>query len=162
MGRSRNNQLIAAVFEAARQPLSPKEVWERAYAKKPGLGIATVYRTIKALVRENYLRIIEFPGGVLRYELRQPNSERDHPPHHFYCRACRNFYPIRGCVARLDELTPPGFRLTDHDLILYGYCDTCQSNPETPPRAADRPDVHTPPPEPPDSHAPRRPSPPHT
>ena len=43
---------IHQVLEASGRPLSPPEIFSEARSIAPGLGMATVYRTIKRLIDE--------------------------------------------------------------------------------------------------------------
>lgn len=111
---------IRQALEEADGPLSPQEVWDSARLHLPGIGIATVYRTIKTLVESGYLRPVELPGQPPRYEV---SGKKHH--HHFYCRQCSRVFEIDGCPRNLAALTPPGFLLEDHELVLYGLCPNC-------------------------------------
>ena len=111
---------IRAAVEAADRPLSPQEILAAAAEASPGLGLATVYRTIKAGVDAGWLQPVELPGGPVRYE---PAGKQHH--HHFECRACRRVYEVDGCPDNLDDLVPVGFVLENHDVTLYGLCLTC-------------------------------------
>jgi Fur family transcriptional regulator, ferric uptake regulator len=108
-----------AIGESGR-PLSPREVLDAARAHCPGLGIATVYRTLKALVEEGALAQVELPGEPPRYEA---TGKRHH--HHFHCRACDRVYELDGCPEGLRNLTPAGFALESHEVVLYGRCAEC-------------------------------------
>ena len=89
---------------------------------RPGLGIATVYRTLKALVEEGALTQVELPGEPPRYET---HGKRHH--HHFHCRACDRVYELEGCPEGLRSLTPAGFSLESHEVVLYGRCAACSA-----------------------------------
>lgn len=86
----------------------------------PRLGIATVYRTVKAMLEDGTLRAVELPGAPARYEL----SGKGHH-HHFHCRACDGVFEVEACPGRMSGLLPGGFRLERHEIILYGLCAGC-------------------------------------
>lgn len=88
-----------------------------------GLGMATVYRAIKALTGEGWLVPVEVPGAPPRYEVR---GKAHH--HHFHCLKCGKLFGLDGCLERLGKLIPPSFRVVDHVVLLYGNCATCESN----------------------------------
>lgn len=117
---TRQRQAIRQVFEDADRPLGPQEVLQASQTYTPGIGIATVYRTLKALLRQGWLVSVALPGESSRYEM----AGKTHH-HHFRCRACNRVYEIDGCLANLQQLTPNGFRLEDHEVVLYGTCNTC-------------------------------------
>lgn len=111
---------IRDVFEVAARPLGPREVLEAAQPDVPTLGIATVYRTLKALVGEGWLVPVDLPGEAARYELA---GKKHH--HHFVCDACDRVYEVEGCPGNLRAVVPPGFRLDRHEVVLYGTCEDC-------------------------------------
>jgi Fur family ferric uptake transcriptional regulator len=118
--KTRQRQAIRQVFEETDNPLGPQEVLLAAQAYTPGLGIATVYRTLKALVAEGWLVVVTLPGEPQRYEV----AGKGHH-HHFRCRACDRVFEIDGCPTSVKRLTPRGFRLEGHEVVLYGTCNTC-------------------------------------
>lgn len=120
---SRNTQQRAAIrqaFESADRPLSPAEALEVAQATVPGIGIATIYRNVKALVAEQWLSEVQLPGSPSRYEV-----AGKHHHHHFRCRLCDRVFDVDACPPDLRSLTPPGFRLEGHDITLFGCCAGC-------------------------------------
>lgn len=119
---TRQRDAIREVFIAAKQPLSPFEVLLAGRRELKGLGIATVYRTINALVESGWLNAVELPGDSPRYE----RSGSGHH-HHFQCRGCSGVFEIRGCPGDLKNLIPPGFLLEGHEVVLYGRCGSCAS-----------------------------------
>jgi len=112
---------IRSALQNAGRPLSPLEILRAARKRSPGMGLATVYRALKALVEERWADAVEIPGDAPRYEVRH----RGHH-HHFVCRQCDRVYEVEGCLKTLvRSLTPAGFRLDDHDMTLYGRCAEC-------------------------------------
>ena len=119
----RNTRQRSAIREAiarAERPLLPQEVLEAAQHAVPGLGIATVYRNLKALVEEGELQSVNLPGENPRYEL----SGHSHH-HHFQCTACQRVFDVHACPGDLNRLAPAGFTVDDHELTLYGRCLDC-------------------------------------
>jgi len=111
---------IRDALEEAGRPLSPQEILEAAQAGVPGLGIATVYRNVRALESEGWLQAVDLPGAPSRYEV----ADKDHH-HHFHCRRCDGVFDIEHCPGSFKDLAPRGFRLESHEIILYGLCDGC-------------------------------------
>ena len=108
-----------AIAKAAR-PLLPQEVLDAAQQEVPGLGLATVYRNLKALVEEGSLTPVNLPGANQRFEL-----VHHHHHHHFQCRSCERVFDVHACPGDLSRLAPAGFTVEDHDLTLYGRCGDC-------------------------------------
>lgn len=115
------NAIRRAIREAGR-PLSAAEVLDSAGLYAPGLGIATVYRTLRAFLDEGSAVEVPIPGEPPRYETRDAAS-RHH--HHFHCDNCGRVFDVPGCPRGLDELAPPDFTISGHDLFLYGQCSVC-------------------------------------
>ncbi|MFP4171386.1 MAG: Fur family transcriptional regulator [Candidatus Hydrogenedentota bacterium] len=114
---------IYRVLEETDRPLSPQEVLEQARREVPNLGIATVYRTVKALTEGGDLTAVQLPGEAPRYEL-----AGKHHHHHFRCLKCNRVFEIEGCPGGLAALLPDGFVLEGHDVVLYGRCNECRKN----------------------------------
>lgn len=111
---------IHAVFADAARPLSFDEVLEAARQEVPGLGIATVYRTVKSLTENGDLVPVDLPGEPSRYEL----AGKGHH-HHFSCNDCGRVFELEGCPGNITRLLPPGFTMSGHEVVLYGRCAQC-------------------------------------
>lgn len=117
---TQQRRAIRAAIDEANRPLSPREVLDSAKRTSPGLGIATVYRTLKTWVEEGGLTQVDLPGEAPRYEA---TGKQHH--HHFHCRSCDRVYELFGCPENLRSLTPAGFTLEAHEVVLYGRCAAC-------------------------------------
>lgn len=113
---------IYRVLEEADRPLSPQEVLEHARREVPNLGIATVYRAVKAMVEAGDLTSVQLPGEAPRYEF-----AGKHHHHHFRCLKCDRVFEIEGCPGGLASMLPEGFQLERHDVVLYGACSECRN-----------------------------------
>ena len=120
---TRQKEAIKAVLEEQAGPLLPDDIHRLAVKAVPSLGIATVYRSLKNLQEEGQVCCVEIPGQPPRYE----RTDKGHH-HHFHCRNCGQVFDLQKCVAGgLKGLAPAGFRVTDHEIILYGFCKSCAS-----------------------------------
>ena len=120
----RNTKQKAAIREAfvtADRPLSPEEAHSCAQLHYPGLGTATVYRNIQALVDEGWLQMVVVPGDSPRYEV----AGKEHH-HHLQCNGCGKLYELEGCIPTFKPKLPRGFRVTGHEFFLYGICSACR------------------------------------
>lgn len=123
--------VLAALKEAGR-PLSPAEILEAAQREVPSLGLATVYRNIRALLEDAQLHAVELPGQPDRYEVADHPGEavtHRHHRHYFQCLSCDRVFPLEGCPGHLEEITPPGFEVEHHELTLLGRCPDCARKP---------------------------------
>jgi len=116
---TRQKTAIRSVLEAARRPLSPQEILEQARDRVPELGIATVYRNLKALLASDEIRAVPLPGDNPRYELASVASVHHH---HFQCTACGRVFDLHACRLDLGTMIPSGFSLERHEITLYGRC----------------------------------------
>ncbi|NBC11679.1 MAG: transcriptional repressor [Planctomycetes bacterium] len=120
MRKTSQRQAIRNAFADAGRPLSVPEALDEAQREVPGMGPATVYRAVNALVDDGFLKAVELPGEPARYEL----AELGHH-HHFHCKACGKVFDVQGCPGKLGQLAPPGFEVASHEIILYGRCAQC-------------------------------------
>lgn len=120
--KTQQRSAIRQAFSEADRPLSPQEVLSAAQRRRPRLALGTVYRNIKALVERGWLRSVSLPGAPDRYEVA---GKRHH--HHFHCRACDGVFEVEACPGDLERITPDGFEVESHEIILYGVCSDCSA-----------------------------------
>jgi len=108
------------VLRSHSNPLTAAEILVLAAKEVPTIGIATVYRSLKSLATDGRVVTVEIPGQPPRYE----RADKGHH-HHFLCRRCGEVYEIEKCLAGIKSIAPPRFQVDDHEIILYGVCDTC-------------------------------------
>lgn len=97
------------------------EVYDRARGAAPGLGLATVYRTIELLRRTGSLRPLSGSGKPVYVRCRPGHH------HHLVCVSCGTVEETELCGAPPDaELRRlHGFRAEAHELDVYGVCRGC-------------------------------------
>lgn len=114
-----------AIWEAlagAPGPLVAEELLAQAQERCRSLGQATVYRELKRLEQEGRIARVQTGDGRVRYEVAQAHH------HHFQCRSCDAVFDVPGCVSTPRSLRanlPRGFRVEDHEVVLYGLCADC-------------------------------------
>jgi Fur family ferric uptake transcriptional regulator len=118
--KTKQRDALVSVLERAERPLSVAELLEAASKRIEGLGVATVYRAVAALLDDGRIDAVEIPGEPTRYE----RSDKGHH-HHFQCEKCDRVFDIAGCLDNLRKLVPPKFRVKEHSVMLYGVCATC-------------------------------------
>ncbi len=119
---TRQRAAIARVLAEARGPLLPEAVLRRAREHAPGLGQATVYRTLKRLAEDGELRAVRLDDERVRYEAAGGHH------HHFRCRGCDEVLDVAGCGLAPPALggpLPAGFRVERHEVVLIGLCARC-------------------------------------
>ena len=123
--RIRNTRQLRAIHDVLNgtdRPVSIEEIHRAAKAREPGLGVATVYRTVKALVEAGTVVSIALPGEGPRFEL----SGKGHH-HHFQCNRCGRIFETKACLGNLRRLVPRRFQITGHEIVLYGRCAECRA-----------------------------------
>ncbi|HET7685120.1 MAG TPA: Fur family transcriptional regulator [Candidatus Limnocylindria bacterium] len=115
--------LVAGALDAAGRQVTAQELWELLRRRAPGLGRATVFRTLETLVASGVARRLEQDGHVYAYVACRPGHH-----HHLACSACGRVEEIgetfiAPVAARVrDEL---GFEIDDARLDFYGRCASC-------------------------------------
>ena len=112
---------IRETFTIAARPLSHQEVLVEARKRVGGMGIATVYRTIKGLIDDGSLTPVDLPGQCARFELAGLTHH-----HHFACRTCERVFDLPGCTGHFHTHLPVGFVAEEHAVVVYGICESCQ------------------------------------
>jgi len=114
-----------AVYEVIREaagPLTIPEIHDRAQERVPGLGIATVYRTVNLLQETDRIHEVILPTGETRYERAGIGHH-----HHFHCRVCDEVFDLDDCPVEIPDRAnfSGGFRVESHEVTLYGVCPDC-------------------------------------
>jgi Fur family ferric uptake transcriptional regulator len=115
------------VVEAMTQTKRPFTIEELA-AALPGVGRATVFRTVRLLVDNNVVCRVVIEDGTVRYQLSSSTTHH----HHLVCSQCGNVEEF--VDEKVDKLiesnaSTRGFRLASHAMELYGLCATCAAVP---------------------------------
>ena len=123
---TRDRRIILQVLRESGIPLTAEHVLERVNATIPGMALSTVYRTLDELVsRGSMQRTLLSNDGHAFFELVGPAHR-----HYMVCLGCHQMFPIRKCPVEdsVDSAAEDlGFEVTDHSLVLYGYCRHCRS-----------------------------------
>jgi Fur family ferric uptake transcriptional regulator len=121
---TKQKKAIRLAFSRAARPLAPEEALVEAAKLVKGISVATIYRTIHALVEDRWLSAVHVPNEPARYEV----AGKGHH-HHFHCGACGRIYDLQGCILEPTPAPklPEGFRVTGHEVFLYGVCDRCST-----------------------------------
>lgn len=122
---TRQRGAVRRVLQRAGRPLTPAEILLDARREISSLGIATVYRNIRALLDERWLTTVELVGEPARYEL------AGMPAHdHFRCRVCGAVFDVPSVPPADHRPLPVGFRLERHETVLHGVCAGCAARGE--------------------------------
>lgn len=119
--------IVDVMFENQGMHLSPEEIYDRVKDKYPEIGLATVYRTLQLLEDMNIVYKLNFNDGCSRYELN--SNTNDHHHHHLICINCGEVIEVK--IDLLENLEQEiedecNFKIVDHSVKFFGYCDKCR------------------------------------
>jgi Fur family ferric uptake transcriptional regulator len=122
---TRQRLLVANALAAAGRQQTAEQLYGGLRRREPGIGRATVFRTLETLVDAGVARRLELEGHIYAYVACLPAHH-----HHIACTRC-------GRVEEIDEayVTPiaqrlardMGFEIDDARLDFYGRCATCRA-----------------------------------
>lgn len=124
---TRQRDLIIRIFSEAGRHLSAEELSLLVKKTEPGVGYATVYRTLKLLSEAGLASERRFEDGFTRYELCESDAHHDH----LICTGCGRILEFENNeIERLQQLVAKKnhFIVTSHKLEIYGRCSECQRN----------------------------------
>ncbi len=114
---------ILQALEASDRPLSVEDIRQR--LGQHGSGVPTIYRNLQCFVEQGWAEPIQGPDQIMRFV--RCRSRAHH--HHLQCEACGRTVEVHACglEASLTALQEPsGFKVTRHELQLFGLCPDCQ------------------------------------
>ena len=130
--RSSKRDRILEIFLRQKGHLSADDLVDIVHREAPGIGRATVYRTLQWMVGAGIARKVDFGEGRSRYE---PSYR--HPRHyHLICNIChRSSEFLSSDIESLIEevATARSFEPTQQVVQIYGTCDDCRTGTQTPP-----------------------------
>ena len=100
----------------------------RARRTHPGVGLATVYRTVKLLEEAGLADSRQFESGHTLYEVAQGRAHHDH----LICQQCGYIVEFESEeIERLQSAAARrmGFNVLRHRHELFGLCEKAQGNP---------------------------------
>jgi Fe2+ or Zn2+ uptake regulation protein len=119
-------QAVLTTLESATDHPTAAELFERVRQTVPGIGPATVYRTLALLVSQGLAQELSLgDGSAARYD---GNTSRHD---HLVCSSCGAASDIESALpAQLlrQMTTRTGYAITRYDLQFHGLCPTCQKS----------------------------------
>lgn len=118
-------KMIAEAFFEYPGHHSLEEFYRHIAILEPGIGMTTVYRTLKLLCDAGLANEIQFSDNITRYEVAMPQRHHDH----MICIKCGKIVEISD--PRIENLQREiadahGFSLKGHSHNLYGVCAQCR------------------------------------
>ena len=122
--KTKQRQTILNVFLGLDGHVSLEQLLTSVQKEMPGLGMATVYRTMKLLVEAGIAHERRFEDSLTCYE----RADAEHHDH-LICTACNKIIEFEDpeIEERQEAVAAKyGFRISNHRLELYGLCAECQ------------------------------------
>ena len=127
---------IFNILNTTNEHLSVDEIYEKIKNQYPGIGRATIYRTLDLLQKLNVVLKFDFGENLSRYELTEEYSNKNHH-HHLICKTCNNIYDYFdfidvevNLIQKLEKKLSQkfNFEIDNHRIEFYGLCDKCKKN----------------------------------
>lgn len=124
MGRSsRHRDLILQILRSTDRHPTAEEVHVRAKQEFPHIGLATVYRNLKALRDHGEVLELTFGMATSRFDARTD------PHYHFVCCGCEGVFDVPMPVDdRLEKRARliGSFEILQHQVLFFGLCNECR------------------------------------
>ena len=114
-------RVILETFESIDHHVSLEELLVSVQQRKSGVGLATIYRTMKLFVAAGIVEEHRFDDGITRYELAKEGEHHDH----LICLQCGKIIEFEDEVIEQQQNAIAkrfGMRITNHKMELYGRC----------------------------------------
>jgi Fur family ferric uptake transcriptional regulator len=123
---TRQREIILEEFLRCHSHLSTEDLYLKLRKKHPGIGYATVYRTLKIFSDCGIAEVRNFGDGQTRYE---PTTCEEHHDH-LICKDCGTIIEFKD--PRIEQLQVQvakdhGFAIVSHRLEIFGLCTKCQN-----------------------------------
>lgn len=125
-------RVVIHALTSSQDHLTPAGVFEKVSQDHPGIGLVTVYRTLKLLAELGLICELHTGDNCPSYTA---GTSQHH--HHLICSGCGKVFDFTGAniiepslstlEARLSHES--GFRIYDHQLEFTGLCQICQERP---------------------------------
>lgn len=122
---TRQRDIILDIFLSTHQHISVEELYIKVKTSHPGVGYATVYRTLKLFTEAGLAREILLHDGQTRYEHVLAGEHHDH----LVCTGCSSIIEFEDeTIEKLQNeiAARHGFMINSHKMEIYGLCAACK------------------------------------
>lgn len=116
---------VVEVLGQQRCCLPAAEIHDEVRRRRPGVGIASVYRALETLTALGLVHRIDLRSGGARYEPAAPSGDHHH---HLVCGDCGKVeaFSDDGLERAIDTVSQTAsFRIDGHEVVLRGRCEAC-------------------------------------
>ncbi len=105
--------------------LSAPAIHDEVRRRRPGVGLASVYRALQTLTELGLVHRLDLRSGGARYEPAEPSGDHHH---HVVCGDCGKVEAfsddrLERAIHTVSEAS--AFRIDEHDVVLRGRCTAC-------------------------------------
>jgi Fur family ferric uptake transcriptional regulator len=135
---TRQREQVLEILAKSDRPLSVEDIREQIVLGQS--GVPTIYRNLNLFAKKGLVEVWVGPDLVMRFI--RCRSRGHH--YHLQCEKCGFVVEIDACefasaIRNMQERS--GFRITRHQLQLFGLCSTCQKEPIPKEKVGDWPDA---------------------
>jgi Fur family ferric uptake transcriptional regulator len=114
-------KVILETLENLEHHVSLEELLLAVQKKKQGVGMATIYRTMKLFMDAEIVEEHRFDDGLTRFELSHEGDHHDH----LICELCGYIVEFEDDIIEERQrliAAQYGMKITNHKMELYGHC----------------------------------------
>lgn len=115
--------LLEVLLAAEHRELTADEVYQQIRAVYPDVGLDTVYRNLRLLVKMNLVDEVKLPGKLAQYSINRSAHQ-----HGLVCLDCGIEIPLSHCpIKELETVAREehSFVISSHRIELFGHCKSC-------------------------------------
>lgn len=127
---TKQRQAVIEALDSCTDFRSAQRIHEDLVREQNKIGLATVYRNLRALADENEVDVLMSPDGEALYR-RCAQGEHHH---HLVCRICLRSEEIEAKIVEqwVHNLgSEYGFTNLEHSIEVFGICTNCMQNPQS-------------------------------
>lgn len=122
-----NAQAVLDVVRRTHNHPTASDVYEAVRAKRPRMGLASVYRILHMLVKQGWIKEVQHNDETCHYDARIDRHD------HAICTACGKLIDVPVELNFPQELLESaaksaGIVFSSYELRLYGLCSACSQN----------------------------------
>lgn len=115
--------IVEALHLDGDEQMTADDIYQRVRVTYPEVGLDTIYRNLRLLVKLNVVDEVKLPGKLAQYSI----NRRVHQ-HELVCLECGTEIPLDHCpIKELESVAREehGFIISSHRIELFGYCPKC-------------------------------------
>lgn len=122
--KSKQRDGIIEILSKKNYHPTAEEIYLELKKKLPNVGIATVYRNLEQLIRDEKIVKIDIPEGAARYD---GNIVRHYHIRCTHCGVVRDVWMDLDLLSQIEtEKFAPGFTIEGYSINIWGLCRECK------------------------------------